>query len=284
MRPQNARGDKRFGYDPTGNPIEIQKTPILIPGLGKITQIACGANHALALDAQGRVWAWGVGEKGQLGRRLFGRHQETLIPRQIGIGRRPVKYIASGEHHSFAVDAKDEVWAWGLNNYGQAGFAKNAGGNDAVVQHPTKIPGLCGKDVTVLDGGGHHSAAVTATGECLVWGRIDGGQLGIKFSSQQLGDTTLVRYDEYNKPRICLRPAPVSIGRAVYVGCGTDHTIFVSADRKVFATGFNSVGQLGNGTEDDEEVATKIGGKALKDREPVWAGAGGQFSVIAAAV
>lgn len=255
---------------------------MLIAGVENITQIACGANHALALDIQGRVWGWGVGEKNQLGRRPFGRHQETHIPRQVRIGRSPVRYIASGEHHSFAVDANGDVWGWGLNNFGQAGYAKDAGNDETALPYPMKIPDLCGKGVIVLDGGNHHSAAVTSEGQCFTWGRIDGGQLGIEFSSQLLEDATLVRYDEYNKPRICLRPAPVAVGHAIYVGCGTDHTIFVNADRKAFATGFNSVGQLGTGSEDDEDVAKEIGGRTLKDKELVWAGAGGQFSAISA--
>lgn len=265
-----------------GNPVRIQDTPALIPGLEKITQIACGANHALALDSQGRVWGWGVGDKNQLGRRPFGRHQETLVPSLVRIWRAPTRYIASGEHHSFAVDAKGDVWAWGLNNWGQAGDAASAGGNEAALPYPMKIPDLCRRDVKVLGGGDHYSAAVTASGECFTWGRIDGGHLGIDFSAQHLADERLVRHDEYGKPRICLRPANVPVLRAVHVGCGSAHTIFVNMERKAFAAGLGSSGQLGTGEEEDEGVAREIKGKGLADGELVWAGAGGQFSVVAA--
>lgn len=83
----------------------------------------------LALDRSGSVWGWGCGEQNQLGRRPFGRHQETFIPKRIEVGRGKVKYIASGEYHSFAVDGNDNVWGWGLNSFGEAGDAKSAGGN-----------------------------------------------------------------------------------------------------------------------------------------------------------
>ncbi|KAG9718909.1 RCC1/BLIP-II protein, partial [Aureobasidium melanogenum] len=47
----------------------VQRTPMLIPGLKKIKHISCGANHVLALDATGAVFAWGSGQQNQLGRR-----------------------------------------------------------------------------------------------------------------------------------------------------------------------------------------------------------------------
>jgi regulator of chromosome condensation len=111
---------------------------------------------------------------------------------------------------------------------------------------------------------------------------LDGGQLGIRFSPEQLQDAKLIRHDERGKPRICLLPTPVSeIGKVSHVACGTDHTIFVTKRGTAYATGFNSRGQLGLGHEDDVEVAQLIRAKALKDRTVVGAGAGGQFSMLA---
>jgi hypothetical protein len=49
-----------------------------------------------------------------------------------------------------------------------------------------------------------------------------------------------------------------------------------------YCTGFNSQSQLGLGHEDDVEVARLIKSKAVKEMVLTWAGAGGQFSVIAA--
>ncbi|KAK7403728.1 hypothetical protein QQX98_010500 [Neonectria punicea] len=279
---RNASGDNEFGYDSHGQLIEKQKTPTCIVGLAKIVQITCGANHALALDAKGAVWGWGAHEQNQLGRRLLRRHQEHLKPRLIEVCRKRAKYIASGEYHSFAIDHKDNVWGWGLNSFGEAGYAKNAGGDSAILPYPMKIPGLCGKSVTVIAGGAHHSAAVTVDGKCLVWGRMDGGQLGISFSTEQLENEDVIRYDERNKPRICLRPTIIpNIGDAVHVACGTDHTIFVNKEGTAYATGFGTSGQLGLGSYRDVEVARPVKRTHLKDSALTWAGAGGQFSILA---
>ncbi|KAG6006902.1 hypothetical protein E4U21_006621 [Claviceps maximensis] len=280
---RDTKGDRRFCYDKDGKVVEIQQRPILIPELENVVQIACGANHILALDKSGQVWGWGSYEQNQLGRQPFGRYQsETLLPRQVRVCPRPIKYIASGEYHSFAVDRKDNVWAWGLNSFGEAGYAKEAGGDEAILPYPMKISDLCGKGVTLLAGGAHHSSAVTSDGECFVWGRLDGGQLGIEFSKEQLEDDTLIRHDEYEKPRICLRPTavPQEVGAVETVACGTDHTIFINKEGVGFATGFGSVGQLGLGNEDDVETVQRMRGKDIKGRKLIGAAAGGQFSVV----
>ncbi|ATY64110.1 Ran exchange factor Prp20 [Cordyceps militaris] len=282
---RNASGDDEFGYDSQGQLIVKQKTPTCIVGLTKIVQIACGANHALALDVKGSVWGWGAHEQNQLGRRLLRRHQEHLKPRLVQVCRGRAKYIASGEYHSFAIDHKDNVWAWGLNSFGEAGYAKEAGGDSAVLPYPMMIRDLCGKGVTVLAGGAHHSAAVTMDGKCLVWGRMDGGQLGIRFTTEQLENKDLIRYDERDKPRICLCPTIItSIGDAVHVACGTDHTIFVNKDGIAYTTGFGSSGQLGLGSQRDVEVARQVKRNDLFDTAVTWAGAGGQFSILAGPV
>lgn len=224
----------------------------------------------------------GAGEQNRLGRRLLpSRPLQNFIPQRVGVCRKNAKYIASGQYHFFAVDGKDNVWAWGLNSYGQAGYAKDAGSDFAYLPYPMKIPGLCGKGVSVLSGGTHHSAAVTADGQCFVKGRIDGGQLGVEFSDEQLADQTLVRRDERNKPRICLCPAPVQhMGKATYVGCGSEHTIFISAEGKAYSSGFGTMGQFGY-ESDEVKVAQLINEEALTSRMVTWTGAGGQFSVVA---
>jgi len=218
---QNSEGKERFGYGPSGQIIEKQATPTQIVGLRNITQVTCGANHALGLDMHGVIWAWGCFEQNQLGRHVPGRHaMNPLTPDRVNI--RDIKHIACGDYHSLAVDKKDQVWAWGLNSFGEAGYAKLAGSDEVLLPFPMKIPGLRGKGVVCLAGGAHHSAAVTADGQCLVWGRMDGGQLGIAFSPEQLEDTDLIRYDERKQPRICLLPTRVP-GIGVVKSCGLWH-------------------------------------------------------------
>jgi regulator of chromosome condensation len=226
------------------------------------------------------VWAWGTGEQRQLGRQLLpGRERTGFVPRRVGVARNNVRYIASGPFHSFAVDNRDNVWSWGLNSFGEAG---NYEPFSDTLLYPMRIAELGGEGVCRLDGGSHHSVAVTREGKCFVWGRIDGGQLGIAFSAEQVADKTLVVRDERDKPRICTRPVPVfHIGEAAYAGCASGHSIFINKEGRAFSAGFGFMGQLGHGDEEDVEVARKIEGKAVRDKVLTWAGAGGQFSLVA---
>ncbi|KAL7941410.1 regulator of chromosome condensation 1/beta-lactamase-inhibitor protein II [Trichoderma barbatum] len=106
-------------------------------------------------DHNGTIWSWGGGEQNQLGRRPFGRHQDTLTPRRVEVCRGKARYIASGDYHSFAIDAKDNVWGWGLNSISEAGDVKTAGGSFAVLPYPKKVPELCGRGITIIAGGAH---------------------------------------------------------------------------------------------------------------------------------
>lgn len=85
---------------------------MLIPGLTNISQLACGANHIVALAKDGKVYAWGVGEQNQLGRRVLGRRRdEAFKPTRVEVAKSKATYIASGPFHSFAVDDKGDAYA-----------------------------------------------------------------------------------------------------------------------------------------------------------------------------
>lgn len=283
MRQQDSEAHETFLYY-NGERIKVQHKPMLIPGLQNITQVVCGSNHALALDVKGRVWTWGVNEQNQVGRRTRPQHdhQDNYYPGLLELSRHPIKLIASGPYHSFAVDKLDRVFAWGLNSNGQAGYAKDAGSDNAILPYPMQIRSMSKKSIIAMDAGEQHSAAVSADGRFLVLGRIDGGHLGLKLTEEQLQDPKLVRRDEYDRPRILLQPVAVpDIGEGAYVACSRGHTIFVNKEGKAYASGFNGQLQLGNGTDDDTEVPEEVKAKALKGAKLTWCGTGGQFSMVA---
>ena len=49
--------------------------PMAVPG--EFVRVAAGAHHAVALRADGTVWAWGASEQGQAGA------QRSVVPRQV---------------------------------------------------------------------------------------------------------------------------------------------------------------------------------------------------------
>ncbi|EMG36719.1 RCC1 domain-containing protein, alpha-tubulin suppressor [Desulfocurvibacter africanus PCS] len=109
-------------------PVQIVTNPG-VSALDNIEAIASGANHCLALDADGRLWAWGENSSGQLGNG-DGTITESLWPVQVvtspgGPAFEDIEAIASGAHHSLilanGILNYGTVWGWGDNSDGQLG-------------------------------------------------------------------------------------------------------------------------------------------------------------------
>ncbi|KAI0888262.1 RCC1/BLIP-II [Annulohypoxylon maeteangense] len=265
--------------------VRTQHTPIIIPGLKNISRLACGSNHVLALDLTGKVFTWGSGGQFQLGRKPLSRlggASAGLSPQPCGKfskKHRAVK-VGAGSYHSFYIDESDQVWAWGLNNYAQTGLNDNTGEDDAMVLQPQIVKSLEDQKVSQIAGGEHHSVACTADGKLLTWGRVDGHQVG-QPSSIYNEDNAL--FDGTGKPRILLTPTLIDGIKTTYVAAGTDTSFAIDEAGKVYSWGFSANYQTGQGTIDDIEVPTLIDNTAIRDRKIIWAGAGGQFSMVAAA-
>ncbi|EME41901.1 hypothetical protein DOTSEDRAFT_74077 [Dothistroma septosporum NZE10] len=266
--------------------VKVATRPVLIPGLKNVTDIKAGANHALAMDTKGAVFAWGSGQQNQLGRRIIERTKEkALTPTEFGLPKGPKKGIVSietGSYHSFAIAKTGEVWAWGLNNFGETGIMDNAGQDDAVIINPKVVSALTGKNIISIKGGGHHSLAATESGECLIWGRIDGSQTGIAEEDIAKLPADAVIKDEQGRPRILAAPQMVSAikGEVAHVTTSSDHNIVITKDGKAWSWGFSANYQTGLGTDDDVPVATMIDNTAVREQKLNYATTGGQFSII----
>ncbi len=79
-------------------------TAVLFPQImqwltGKVVAISAGANHSLALTDDGRVWAWGHNDQGQLGDSTFADPLAVLPVKNL----QTAKAIAAGGGHSVAL-------------------------------------------------------------------------------------------------------------------------------------------------------------------------------------
>ncbi|KAI1424633.1 regulator of chromosome condensation 1/beta-lactamase-inhibitor protein II [Xylaria sp. FL1777] len=264
--------------------IKVQPTPMLIAPLQDITNIACGSNHVIALDIHGKVWTWGSGGQFQLGRKPLTRHggpTATLQPEPCGMfGKKHYAVsVAAGSYHSFYIDNQQRVWSWGLNNYSQTGQYDDTGKDDAMVLQPKLVDSLKDLNIDLIAGGEHHSVARSKDGKLLTWGRVDGHQVGQPFT---LLNEDNAMFDENNRPRILLKPTPVPDVNAQFVTAGVDTSFAIDVIGRVYSWGFSANYQTGQGTTDDIEVPTMIDNSAIRQREIIWAGAGGQYSVLAA--
>ncbi|KAI1412750.1 RCC1/BLIP-II [Hypoxylon sp. FL1857] len=262
--------------------IHIQPTPMKVAGLKAITSLAAGKDHMLALDKDGKVFTWGNGGEYQLGWKPASRHsgpKATLEPHVCGRFTKH-KYavkIAAGSYHSFYIDNHGKLWAWGLNNFAQTGHPDNAGRDGAIVTTAKAVKALRDHEVVHVDGGQHHSAACTADGKLFIWGRIDSHQVGLP--SEAFTEENSIM--ENGKPRILVTPTIIPDIPTSFVAVNTDTTIAITPEGKAFSWGFSANYQTGLGTDEDVETPTLIDNTAVRGEKLVWAGAGGQYSVLA---
>lgn len=112
----------------------------------------------------------------------MGRHPLNST-RPDSLNLRKVVTIGTGYYHSFAVDSDGDVFAWGLNQYGQLGLDPEAS-EDRTVWQPTLVPSLSpselGNDARVVQvsGGEHHTLFLLSDGRVFACGRFDSSQLG----------------------------------------------------------------------------------------------------------
>jgi alpha-tubulin suppressor-like RCC1 family protein len=146
-------------------------SPVVVPGLTGITQVAIGGMHMLALDSSGRVWSWGSNGEGQLGNGTSSAipgSNPTPVPVP---GLTSIIQISAGESYSLALRSDGTVWAWGDNSYGQLGD-----GNTTDKFLAEQVPGISG--VAKVIAGWSTSYAIGAGGSLLAWGSNGVGLLG----------------------------------------------------------------------------------------------------------
>ncbi len=241
----------------------------------------------MAMDKKGTVFIWGSGEQNQLGYHVVQRtgtmnKKTSLEPHPLRTKTKVYKAIYTGSDHSFAVDKKDRLWAWGVNSFGGCGIREGAGDDNATVYTPALVEKLDLKDDSIahIDGGQHHSIAITKNGKTLVWGRVDGYQLGLDMATVPQDHTIC---DDNDKARIVVVPTSVpNLGKATWASAGTDHTIVINDKGIAYAWGFSATYQTGLATTDDVKAPTHIDNTAVRGKKLNWSGCGGQYSVMTA--
>ncbi|XP_048005438.1 probable E3 ubiquitin-protein ligase HERC2 [Leguminivora glycinivorella] len=152
-----------------------QLSPKLVEALQnvRVVQVACGSRDAqtLALTACGKVFSWGDGDFGKLGR---GGSDGCALPMNIErLNTLGVVQVECGAQFSLALTRDGEVWTWGKGDYFRLGH-----GCDVHVRRPTIVEALRGQRVVHVAVGALHCLAVTADNQVWAWGDNDHGQQG----------------------------------------------------------------------------------------------------------
>ncbi|NYE62719.1 hypothetical protein FHW58_003938 [Duganella sp. 1224] len=211
--------------------------------------VSAGGFQTIARRADGKLYAWGQNNWGQLG---DSSTTQRLSPVVVSNGAAATAWtkIAVGDQFAIGLRANSgssttaggTLWAWGLNSNGQLGLGD---------QVNRSVPTLIGKDTNWVGvwAGKYHVVALKSDGTLWAWGRNSEGQLG---------DLTLQ-----------VRTAPVKVGgtdktnTATYTAAsaGGTHTMAIAKDGSLWTWGDNTYGQLGNAAVSTTPVPTpaKIG-------------------------
>ncbi|XP_021346916.1 RCC1 and BTB domain-containing protein 1-like [Mizuhopecten yessoensis] len=149
----------------------------------KVTKVACGSHHSVALTQEGEIYAWGQNNCGQVG---SGTTTNQSTPRKVMavIGTKFVTSIACGQTSTMALMDSGEVFGWGYNGNGQLGL-----GNNVNQPNPCKVQGLQGIIISQLVCGYAHTLALSDEGVLYTWGANSYGQLGTGNKANQVAPT-----------------------------------------------------------------------------------------------
>ena len=190
----------------------------------RITQVASGSKHSIALDAGGAVYTWGVGEQGRLG---HDNNTDLLTPTRVektsaSLPLPQMSLVRCGDHFSGCVDKEGNLYMWGKNKVGELGlegmsvFAQES--SPTVLEKEESFKGAAVAD---LGCGYQHCVALTTCGQVFVW-----GSAGFSFHSPH-------RVNHISPPDWPLERQ----ARRVYAGNG--YTVAVTDDHKAMSWGKN---------------------------------------------
>jgi alpha-tubulin suppressor-like RCC1 family protein len=203
-------------------------TPVAVTGLTGVAAISASTWNTCALVSYGTMACWGNNAYGELGNGTTTESSTPVGPNLFGLAA-----VASGQEDSCALVSDGTVQCWGDNTYGQLGN----GTNTSALSPVQVIAGNAGTALpltgTASLSAGEMSTCALSNGAVQCWGDNSWGELGN--GSFGGGSAT---------------PAAVSgVSGVTRISAGMGHVCAVESDNgSVWCWGYNSNGQLGNGT------------------------------------
>ncbi|MCD7948507.1 MAG: InlB B-repeat-containing protein [Oscillospiraceae bacterium] len=173
---------------------------------------------------------------------LFGTNVKAAA-----VGDVSVTAIATGKHHTLALDSTGHVWSWGQNYFGQLGLGYRTTGEDINnVTTPQLISGL--SDVEAIAASyNSHSLALTSNGTLYAWGYNYYGQLGMgtTASATPIMTPTAVKSSYFD-------------GKITAIAAGYNFSMAITEKGTLYTWGINTYGELGNNSYTFTGVPQKI--------------------------
>jgi alpha-tubulin suppressor-like RCC1 family protein len=207
----------------------------------KFITVSAGATHACAIAADSTAYCWGENGFGQLGDSSLA---DTTLPVAVS-GRRKFVVMTVGFEHSCGLTVGGDAYCWGSNAMGQLGDTLRT-------QAPVPVRVVGGHVFLSLATGASHTCGIATGNAAYCWGSNANGQLG--------GDAT----ETCQSGTVSCSRRPVSVFGALSfasISGGTHHTCAVTTGQVAYCWGFNSNGQLGDGTTSGSATPVRVAGQ-----------------------
>lgn len=187
----------------------------------RLSKIAAGRSHSVALDNDGQVYCWGACQYGQCGALTRRRVGGVSTPKHVeALAKVRIIDISAGDVHTLALTGGGRVFGWGGNSQGQLGIGyclystnpkpKLVSDLDFVAIEASKVTNECTSvsslantpRVTSVIAKGNSSFAITSMGHVYCWGNNDVGNLGLP----KPGHESLTYLDPHLAPNTSSEP------------------------------------------------------------------------------
>ncbi len=201
--------------------------PTWIRSVGRVVAIAASGKSSLAVDADGRVWAWGA---------LFdGRFRVSGEPATVAAVP-PAVAVAGGNRYALALTREGTVFEWGFELDAPA-----LPGEEPLA--PRMRPGLTDIVAIAVSPTGDHALALGRNGHVTAWGNGRWGQLGDGTGGALFNPNPYQGNVEVS-----------GLTDVTAISAGAYHSLALRRDGSVWSWGSNFHGQLGDGGTSDHNI------------------------------
>jgi len=245
-----------------------------------VQMVSAGDSHSAALSRDGRVFTWGVykDSNGYIGHSPG--LKKAVEPMEMGVLKgKPVKWIASGVDHTFAVAANDfDVYSWGCGEQGQLGpLVKWQTDGKKKQENQQHLVPKAPFQLRVHQG----EPGLRSAAERLSYALNDNFRAFVadELQADEAADLTEAcqAYLEHRQAQLGAAADDRLRVRAVY--CGAYHSFLLTHTENVYACGLNNMGQLGIGSLEPNFSAEPMLVEALEGKGVVQLSGGEHHSL-----
>lgn len=210
--------------------------------------ISMGYSHTIVTSSDNRVFSWGSNYSGQLGdNTLEKRDYPVEITEYFNLNESEwFKKIVCGSYHTLMLTNESRLFGFGSNISFQIA-TQTLTYSSLPIDITDQLSLTEGETIVDVDSGDYFNILLTSNGRILTWGSNFNGENGIgtNISDQLVHDIT----SSFNISET---------DSIIKINAGDNYSIVITEEKRVFTWGFNSAGQLGDGTTTNRLTPVEI--------------------------